>query len=54
VVRGETIMPWSNPENQDWVVDKVIQLQPKTVIDVGAGAGTYVKLLRPYMPASYV
>jgi hypothetical protein len=43
----------SNPENRDWVLNKVVQLQPKTVIDVGAGAGAYVKLLRPYVPANY-
>jgi 2-polyprenyl-3-methyl-5-hydroxy-6-metoxy-1,4-benzoquinol methylase len=54
VVRGETIMPWSNPENQQWVIDKVKQLQPKTIIDVGAGAGTYAKLLKPHIPSHYV
>lgn len=47
-------MAGSNPENRDWVLNKVVQLQPKTVIDVGAGNGTYVRLLRPYVPANYV
>ena len=47
-------MPWSNPENQQWVLNKVTQLQPKTIIDVGAGSGTYVKLLRPYIQSHYV
>ncbi len=47
-------MPWSNPENQRWVIDKVKQLQPKTIIDVGAGAGTYAKLLKPYVQSHFV
>ncbi len=47
-------MAGSNPENRDWVLNKVVQLQPKTVIDVGAGNGNYVRLLRPYVPANYV
>ena len=46
-------MASSNPENREWVLNKVSQLQPKTVIDVGAGSGTYCRLLRPYVPASY-
>lgn len=47
-------MPWSNPENQRWVLNKVAKLQPKTVLDIGAGSGTYAKLLRPYIDARFV
>ena len=47
-------MPWSNPENQQWVLNKVVQLKPQTILDVGAGYGTYARLLRPYVPARYV
>ena len=47
-------MPWSNPENQQWVLNRVTQLQPKTIIDVGPGSGTYLRLLKPYVPAKYV
>lgn len=47
-------MPYSNPENQHWVVDKIKQIQPKTIIDVGAGVGTYVKLLRPHIEARFI
>ena len=46
-------MASTNPENREWVLNKVSQLQPKTIIDVGAGAGTYCRLLRPYVPANY-
>ena len=46
-------MASSNPENREWVLNKVSQLQPKTIIDVGAGAGIYCRLLRPYVPANY-
>jgi len=47
-------MPWSNPENQQWVIDKVKQLQPKIIIDVGAGAGTYANLLKPYVQSRFI
>ncbi len=46
-------MAGSNPENRTWVLNKAFQLQPKTVIDVGAGGGTYSKLLRPFIGAHY-
>lgn len=46
-------MASSNPENRWWVLNKVMQLQPKTVIDVGAGCGTYGQLLKPFVPAHY-
>ena len=47
-------MPWSNAENQHWVLNKVVSLKPETIIDVGAGSGTYAKLLRPYIDARFV
>lgn len=47
-------MPWSNAENQHWVLNTVVGLQPKTVIDVGAGSGTYAKLLKPFIDARFV
>jgi SAM-dependent methyltransferase len=53
MVGRERVMASSNSENRDWILNKVSQLQPKTVIDVGAGSGTYCRLLRPYAPANY-
>ena len=46
-------MAGSNPENRAWILSKAFQLQPKTIIDVGAGAGTYAKLLKPFIEAHY-
>lgn len=43
-------MAGSNPENRDWVLQRLIALNPKTIVDVGAGAGTYAQLLRPALP----
>jgi predicted TPR repeat methyltransferase len=43
-------MAGSNPENRDWILQKVLEIQPKSIIDVGAGAGTYSQLLRKHLP----
>ena len=43
-------MAGSNPENRDWVLKRVLELNPRTIVDVGAGAGTYSHLLRPFLP----
>lgn len=36
----------SSPENNNWFTDVVKKIQPKTVLDVGAGAGKYLYLIR--------
>ena len=38
-------MPISSPEGKDWTRRKITDLAPASVLDVGAGAGTYAKLL---------
>jgi 2-polyprenyl-3-methyl-5-hydroxy-6-metoxy-1,4-benzoquinol methylase len=43
-------MAGSNPENRGWVLERVLELNPRTIVDVGAGAGTYSQLLRPLLP----
>lgn len=40
-------MPWSSDEGKDWIVQRVRDLQPASILDIGPGAGTYAKLLRP-------
>ena len=42
-------MPTSHPESRRWVAERVAELSPDTMLDVGAGAGTYADLLRPYV-----
>lgn len=43
-------MAGSNPENREWVSKRILELNPKSIVDVGAGLGTYAHLLRPVLP----
>jgi SAM-dependent methyltransferase len=36
----------SSPENNKWFTDLILRLKPKTFLDVGAGAGKYLNLIR--------
>jgi hypothetical protein len=33
-------MGYSDPENKPWAKEKIIELRPTTVLDVGAGQAT--------------
>lgn len=39
-------MPNSHPENKPWLINEIIKINPKTVLDVGAGKGDYLNLIR--------
>lgn len=39
-------MPYSDPDNKGYVLEKLIQLKPVSVLDVGPGAGIYGELCR--------
>ncbi len=43
-------MPISSPEGKDWTRSRITALAPASVLDVGAGAGTYAKLLAGARP----
>lgn len=43
-------MPTSDVEGKDWAKDVIKRLDPATVVDVGPGEGTYVKLARDVTP----
>lgn len=45
-------MPTSDAENKDWARDIVTALNPRTVVDIGPGEGTYSDLLRGSLPDS--
>ena len=47
-------MPISSSEGKDWTLDKVRRLAPDSLLDVGAGAGTYARLLAADRPARLV
>lgn len=46
-------MPFSSSSGKNWIQEQVRKLRPEAVLDVGAGSGTYAKLLRPLWPAAY-
>lgn len=47
-------MGYSNPENKPWAQQKIIELKPTTVLDVGAGQGTYLNLIRDGLGAGVI
>ena len=47
-------MGYSNPENKPWAKEKIIELSPTTVRDVGAGQGTYLNLIREGIGAGVI
>lgn len=40
-------MPFSDAQGKDTALDWYRQIQPVTVVDIGAGCGTYARLMRP-------
>lgn len=45
-------MPTSDREGKEWARDVIARLAPATVVDVGPGEGTYVRLAREVTPAA--
>jgi hypothetical protein len=45
-------MPYSHEEGKDWMVDRITARAPKSILDVGVGAGIYAQLLRPRLPGT--
>jgi hypothetical protein len=39
-------MGFSDPTNKPWTQEKIVELKPTTVLDVGAGQGVYLDLIR--------
>jgi len=39
-------MPYSDPDNKPWTTEKIKEINPKTVLDVGAGAGVYLDIIK--------
>lgn len=46
-------MPHSRGEGKPWIVDRIWRDDPRTVLDVGAGAGTYWDLLAGKLDAEW-
>ena len=43
-------MPYSDPSNIDWIKEKVSLINPKSILDIGAGAGKYGKIVKNIFP----
>jgi hypothetical protein len=39
-------MGFSDPENKPWAAEKIKEIDPKTILDVGAGQGVYLDIIR--------
>jgi hypothetical protein len=39
-------MPYSDPQNKPYTMELIDRLKPKTILDVGTGAGIYADLIR--------
>lgn len=46
-------MPFSRPDARPWVTKQVRKLRPATILDVGAGAGTYWQALHNTVKAHW-
>lgn len=40
-------MPYSSDEGKAWALRRLAELKPSTIVDIGAGAGAYARMLRP-------
>ena len=47
-------MGFSDPINKPWTQEKIIELKPTTVLDVGAGQGVYLDLIRQGLGAGVI
>jgi len=46
-------MPHSRREGKPWLIEKIVALNPASILDVGVGAGTYWNLLHDKIDATW-
>lgn len=46
-------MPTSDRDGKNWALDTILKIDPLTVVDVGAGEGTYYDLAARKLPTSH-
>lgn len=46
-------MPRSADEGKSWTVNRILALDPPSILDIGPGWGTYARLLRPHLPNTH-
>jgi len=42
-------VPTSSLDNKDWIIKKVEELKPKTILDVGVGSGMFEEAVVPVL-----
>lgn len=42
-------MPSSHPENKMWIMKKIKEINPKNILDVGAGEATYLEFIKSFI-----
>ncbi|WP_068922185.1 class I SAM-dependent methyltransferase [Planobispora rosea] len=47
-------MPCSDNQGKDWALATYLTINPSIVIDIGPGAGTYARLMRPHHEARWI
>lgn len=47
-------MPFSDPNNKPWTIEKIKEISPTTVLDVGAGAGIYADLIKENLNSTII
>lgn len=47
-------MPVSADEGKPWMIQKILSRTPGSILDLGAGSGTYARLLRPHLPGAHM
>lgn len=40
----------SMPEGKPYAIEKIVEINPSTILDIGAGRGAYATILYPYLP----
>ena len=38
------------PEGKPYAIEKIVEINPSTILDIGAGRGAYATILFPYLP----
>lgn len=46
-------MPFSHSEGRPWMLERLRNLQPESMLDIGAGSGTYGKMFAEHFPHAY-
>jgi hypothetical protein len=46
-------VPYSDEQGKDWLIPRIVEHAPTSILDIGVGAGTYAQRLRPRLPGTH-